>query len=248
MGPGHQAIPALESPANYTANVFTAAAVAAAAEDRVPPFEPKGFPSTLEVAKWLPGREVDFHQPMDVGAVLGCLPLALAGFAFGPAVYVLGATHHPYAALFDPAIPLPVWGLLGLIVGGLFLGFVISALPRRVTLDWREQTITVGGRFSKSQIAFADVVAVEADCKRTYHSGKSSSSSGRGTDGPSYHTYRCDVRIHRRGTGTPAAASVVLVRTGEFREDPDTPYRRTLPLVTELAEALGVPRRVTDYR
>ncbi len=34
---------------------------------------------------------------------------------------------------------------------------------------------------------------------------------------------------------------------GNPREDPDTPYRRTLPLVTELAETLGVERRVTDY-
>src|SRR5258706_13016914 len=36
-------------------------------------------------------------------------------------------------------------------------------------------------------------------------------------------------------------------RRGNPRKDPDTPYRRTVPLVTELAETLGVERRVTDY-
>lgn len=39
----------------------------------------------------------------------------------------------------------------------------------------------------------------------------------------------------------------MLVKTNEFREDPDTPYRQALPLATELADALGVRRHVIDY-
>jgi hypothetical protein len=72
----------------------------------------------------------------------------------------------------------------------------------------------------------------------TFHRGGKNSSS--------YHSYRCEVHLHRRDPA-PANKPVVLVKTTEFREDPDTPYRRALPLATELAEALGIERRVTDY-
>jgi hypothetical protein len=236
MGIGHERIPALEGRANYAADVFSKAAATAAAEDRVPPFDPAAFPCDHKVAKWLPGREVVFRKPLGSSAI-GCLPFAIAGFLAGPALFILSTSRRPETALADRLIPSAFLGLFGLILGLLAMVAVVSALPRRATIDWARQTITIGGPFTRTEIPLADVHAVEARCVRTFHSGNKSAS---------YHTYRCEVQLHRRD---PAAANqpVVLVKTTEFREDPDTPYRRALPLVTELAEALGIERRVTDY-
>jgi len=237
MGPGHERIPRLEGAANYAADVFSKAAVTAAADERVPPFDPAGFPSDHTVAKWLPGRQVQLRKPLGFAAV-GCLPFAIAGLLLGPGLYVLSASRRPEVAAFERFVPSLGVGMFGLFVGLIALLAVAAALPRRLTIDWARQSISIGGLFSRTEIPLPDVAAIEAKCVRTHHSGGKNSSS--------YQSYRCEVVVHRRD---PASATkpVVLVQTREFREDPDTPYRRTIPLVTELAEALGVERRVTDY-
>jgi len=237
MGPGHERIPRLEGAANYAADVFSKAAVTAAADERVPPFDPAGFPSDHTVAKWLPGRQVQLRKPLGFAAV-GCLPFAIAGLLLGPGLYVLSASRRPEVAAFERFVPSLGVGMFGLFVGLIALLAVAAALPRRLTIDWARQSISIGGLFSRTEIPLPDVAAIEAKCVRTHHSGGKNSSS--------YQSYRCEVVVHRRD---PASAHkpVVLVQTREFREDPDTPYRRTIPLVTELAEALGVERRVTDY-
>jgi hypothetical protein len=141
-------------------------------------------------------------------------------------------------AAFERFVPSLGVGMFGLFVGLIALAAVAAALPRRLTIDWSRQTLSIGGPFTRTEIPLPDVAAIEAKCVRTHHSGGKNSSS--------YHSYRCEVVVHRRDS-TSAGKPIVLVQTREFREDPDTPYRRTLPLVTELAEALGVERRVTDY-
>jgi hypothetical protein len=238
MGPGHERIPPLEGRANYAADVFSAAAGAAAAEDRVPPFDPSQFPSEYQVAKWVPGREVRFRKPLGFAAI-GCLPFVIAGFLAGPALFLFSASRRPDAALADRLVPSAFLGVFGLIIGGLALVAVAAALPRRVTIDWALQTISIGGLFTGSAIPLGDVAAIEAKSVRTHHRGSKNRAS--------YDSFRCDVQVHLRGATASAGKPVVLVATNEFREDPDTPYRRTLPLVTELAEALSVERRVTDY-
>lgn len=237
MGPGHERIPPLEGRADYTANVFSAAATTAAVEERVPPFDPSGFPCDHKVAKWLPGREVIFRKPLG-GAAFGCLPFAIAGLLVGPGLFILSTSRRPDTALADRLIPSAGLGFFGLIFGLIALAAVASALPRRVTLDWARGTISIGGLFRRTEIPLQDVAAIEARCVHTHHQG--------GKNSASYHSYRCEVQVHRRDPAS-GGKPVVLVATREFREDPDTPYRRTLPLVTELAEALGVERRVTDY-
>jgi len=237
MGPGHERIPTLEGRANYAANVFSAAAGAAAAEERVPPFDPSQFPCDHKVVKWLPGREVAFRKPVG-GAAIGCLPFAVIGFLAGPALFFVSTSRRPETALADRLVPSAFLGLFGVIIGGVALAAVAAALPHRATIDWARQTISMGGLFTRTEIPLADVFAVEARCVHTFHRGGKNSSS--------YHSYRCEVQLHRRDPAF-AGQPLALVKTTEFREDPDTPYRCTLPLVTELAEALGVERRVTDY-
>jgi hypothetical protein len=237
MGPGHDRIPPLEGRANYAANVFSAAAGAAAAEERVPPFEPSQFPCDHKVATWLPGREVRFQKPLGIAAI-GCLPFVIAGLLTGPALFLFSTSRRPETALADRLVPSAFFGLFGLIVGAVALAVVAAALPRRAVIDWSRQTIAVGGLLTRTEIPLADVFAIEARCVHTFHRG--------GKNSASYHSYRCEVQFHRRDPAL-AGQPLTLVKTTEFREDPDTPYRRTLPLVTELAEALGVERRVTDY-
>jgi hypothetical protein len=237
MGPGQERLPVLDGPANYAKNVFSAAAGKAATEDRVPPFEPADFPSDHKVAHWRPGREVGFRKPFGASA-LGCLPFALAGFLIGPGLFILSTSRRPDSALADRLIPSAVIGLIGLIIGAAATATIVMALPRRVTIDWGTRTITVGSPFRRTEIPMDDVAAVECRCVHTLHRGGKNSSS--------YHSYRCEVRLHRRHPA-PDGKPVELLATTSFREDPDRPYRRTLPLVTELAEALGVERRVTDY-
>jgi len=52
--------------------------------------------------------------------------------------------------------------------------------------------------------------------------------------------------VHWRGADGQLTA-LTLVETHSHTE-PDPPYLQALPLATALAQALGVERRVTDYR
>jgi hypothetical protein len=195
------------------------------------------FPSDHKVAKWLPGREVGFHRPFGAIAI-GCLPFAIAGFLIGPGLFILSASRRPDAALADRLIPSVVIGLIGLVIGAAAVGTIVMALPRWVLIDWNPRTITVGGFYRRTELALDDEISVQCRCVHTLHQGGKNSSS--------YHSYRCEVQLHTRHPA-PDGKPLELLGTMHFREDPDTPYRRTLPLVTELAEALGVERRVTDY-
>jgi hypothetical protein len=59
--------------------------------------------------------------------------------------------------------------------------------------------------------------------------------------------------LSRRGLPPPPGRIAAGLPRLPHREqgnfaNPDGPYHQTLPLVTELATALGVERRITDYK
>jgi hypothetical protein len=59
--------------------------------------------------------------------------------------------------------------------------------------------------------------------------------------------YHGEVHLHLRDGSGPDSSAFPIVSSGNFA-NPDGPYHQTLPLVTELATALGVERRITDYK
>jgi len=134
--------------------------------------------------------------------------------------------------------------VIGAMIGIPSLVGLFKAKSRTVRLDWAERTISIRDGSRTRVIPMADVAAVELDCHHQMEGGRG---SGVGTHSGSVvtHYYNCEVRRHwRDASAAPAAAT--LVETGVSSEA-DGPYRRTLPLVTELARSLGVERRVTDY-
>jgi hypothetical protein len=178
-GPGLEPLIVPEACANYARNRVSAAATAAAATERLPPFDPAKFSHDRCVPVWAPGREVRFE---------------------------MGS----------------------------------SLLPRNATFDWATRTITLRHLMSETRIGFGEVEAVEARVVQVAHRQKS---SGRESVTMIYHG---EVYLHLRDGSRPDSAAFPIVSSGSFA-NPDGPYHQTLPLVTELASALGVERRITDY-
>jgi hypothetical protein len=236
-GPGLTRIPGFEGRADYSRDQVASAAVAAAQQERMPPFDPAQFACDHKVTEWSPQREVRFEKPFGWGA-LGCLPFVVTGFLAGPAVFVLTG-RHPQNDLSGRIVASLFLGFFGLVIGGVALLVVYGALPRRVVLDWSARTIRISGLFRQAELAFGDLGGLVLKCVRTYHSGGKNSSS--------YNSYRCEISAQLRDPSSTTQEPVLLVKTNECREDPDTPYRQTLPLVTELAAALSLRRHVIDY-
>jgi hypothetical protein len=232
---GTDTVPHIEGPADYAGDRVLPQAARAATQEKVAAFAAADFQGPARVAVWEPRREVRFAKPLGLAA-LGCLPF-VGLVLVGPAAFVFLRTEPPELA---PRIMISVlFGIFGLIIGLIAVAAVVAALPRRVTLDWGAQTLEVSGLLHRTTRPLSDIGELELKCVRTYHRG--------GRNSRAYHSYRCDVIGHLRNVPEGQRATEVLVASEEFREDADSPYRMTLPLVAELAEALGVKRRVTDY-
>ena len=186
-GPGLEPLTVPEARANYARNQVSAAATAAAATERLPPFDSATFSHDRCVPVWAPGREVRFE--------MGSPP-------FG----------------------------------------------RTATFDWVTRTITLCHDMSETRIGFGEVEAVEARVVRVTHrsSDRHRDSNRIGQDSVTL-IYHGEVHLHLRDGARPDASVVSIVRSGDFA-NPDGPYHQTLPLVTELSTALGVERRITDYK
>lgn len=229
---GSTPVPLLSGRADYAHDQVAPQAARAANEERVAAFVPSAFRGDLAVATWEPRRRVVFRR--GVGAAVGCLPFTLLVLT-GPAFYLLSS--------LGPAERLPVsilLGMFGLFLGALAAAAVAASLPRSVVLDWEDGSLERRGVFKRRRFALADVRELELKCVRQHHSSKNSS----------YYSHRCALVVHLGpDPEQPARGPRVetLVETARFREDPETPYRMALPPATELAAALGVPRRVTDF-
>jgi hypothetical protein len=224
------AVPLPERRASYDADHVAEAAREAVAQEKLPPFDAAAFPSEFRVTSWEPGVLVRFEKPARLAA-LGCLPFSLLMLA-GPAAFILIMRHaDPATRLGAAAFAL----VLGLVLGGGALAVGIDGLPRRVTIDWAAGRIGIWRLGKRTEIPTYDATAVELVCLRH-----------RPSKGPT--TYRCEVKVWRRDRDHDnEERATTLAETRSFAGDADTPYGHALPLATELAAALRVPRRITDY-
>lgn len=231
--PGFTRASFVGSPADYAHDQAAPAALAATAVEEIPPFEPTRFSGAHQVTEWSPGREVRFDKP--IGATIGCLPIAAAGLLAGPIALVLpGAGPNP---LLDKLFMCVFFFLLGVPIGLMAAVAARDGLPHRVAISWPSGTVSLGGWFRRQVLAFSDIVGLELRSVHTRHTGRHQPWDG----------YRCELYARRREGGSGTEEPTLLVQTKEFEGDADAPYRQALPLVTELANALGVPRHLVDH-
>jgi len=235
VAPVPEVLPAVD----ITRDEAAPAAKAVVAQEVVEAFRPADFDGDHDVTVWNLGVAVVFHSPWD-----GVLPLlGLSFFLLGPAFYLWGR-DAPSGHESDVMGLAVLAKVIGAMIGIPSLVGLFKAKSRTVRLDWAERTISIRDGSRTQVIPMADVAAVELDCHHQMEGGRG---TGVGTHSGSVttHNYNCEVRLHwRDASGAPAAAT--LVETGAS-EEADGPYRRALPLATELARSLGVERRVTDY-
>ena len=126
-------------------------------------------------------------------------------------------------------------GVAGLFFGGLSLLVVQTSAAHTVVFDWTERRLRERRLFSQSSYDFSELRAIELKCVRT---------TGKG-GGSCY----CNliVQLAAPDTDPKPPQAIEILWTKFYPQDPDTPYRMALPLASELAKALGVPRVVTDY-
>lgn len=227
-GPERQPLPVPEGPADLERGVVSAAAERTiAGQCLTGPVDAAAFPSDVRITRWAPGEEVRFDKPLQ-GMAFGCLPVALACFAAGPAAAYL---------IHDPMLTV-IMTVVGLLFGALAVVGITMGLPRHTRIAWRAQDVSVGGALRKQRIRLDRVAGLEILCTRRFQDGRQHQL---------YHDYRCSVRADVRGERSLETSPVELVSTKAFKSDPETPYDAVLPIAMELAEALGVPWRVTDY-
>ena len=202
-------------------------------------FRPADFGGDHEVTVWNPGVAVVFHSPWD-----GVFPLlGLSFFLLGPAAYLLGR-NAPSGHESDMMGLAVLAEVIGAMIGIPSLVGLFKAKSRTVRLDWAERTISIRDGSRTQVIPMADVAAVSSTATIRWRAAAAAVWAPIPAAWPPT-SYNCEVRLHwRDASAAPAAAT--LVETG-VSDEADGPYRRALPLATELARSLGVERRVTDY-
>lgn len=233
-GPGLESLPgagAGESGAHR--NPPFVAAKGAVAEHGAP-FDPTQFPSDHKITRWTPGQEVRLQKPVG-GATLGCLPVGLAALSIGPATFFsMRQRSASDALLFGVAV-----GFFGLLLAALPLWIAYTELPRLVVIDWTTRTILIRRGFERTLIDFSEITALELQRDHGEHLRNNSPETAR-----AWH--HSSLQVHVRDKDGQKRKPVELVRGRDYENDAETPYRQALPLVTELAAAMGVPKRVAD--
>jgi len=233
---GFREVPPGLGRADYARDLVAAPARAIADTETVPPFEPKGFRGDHRIAAWTPGSEVRFRKPLSLIAI-GCLPFTLLVFA-GPMAFfsirmVGGNDGGDTGSRLLVSLLL---GLFGLLFGVIAMVAVASSLPRTALVDWTTRQVELRTLTKRRQFGFEAIQSVEMKALHHLSTGKSPR-----------HYYWCEVGLHVRSDTTGDLVYEALVETERLNDDPDGPPRVALPLATDLAKALRVPRRVTDY-
>jgi hypothetical protein len=231
---GAEALPVPRTSVDYPGGRVAPAAVDAAARQRISRFDPASFPSDFRATRWSPGEEVRFDRPLQ-GSAYGCLPVALAGLLLGPGVWLM------FRDVAHTVVPMLIGAtLVGLAVAAVAFVFVAGSLPRQTRISWPDGTLTVGGALRRRRLPLARVAALELQCVRRITGHES-------TRSPT-NEYYCRLSARLRDEAVTTAATCELVTTSAFRRAPEPPYDASLPLARELAEALGVPWTLTDYK
>ena len=227
---GDQPMPVLPR-ADYTRDTVAPEARAGAAQEKLPAFDPHGFLSDYRVREWKPGERVVFHKPFSWG-VLGCLPFV--AIPVSALVALLAGVGYVQGNRLVLELFLGVFAAVAVFI---FAAIVAASLPRRATLDWTTRRITIG---REPGIPMSSVTALELRGVKVFHQGSKGNAS--------YWMYRCELELHHTGAARGEPTTTRLVETSSSQDDGTPPWRSALPLVTDLARALGVERRVTDYR
>ncbi len=225
---GQEAVPPVERPSNYAMDEVSVHVELP--QEVIPSFDPKGYKSSFQVQAWEPGREIRLFKPFQAAAV-GCISAVLVPFA-GYGAYAMFTSR-----ITGSGDPLGNF-LVGLLWTGiplvLLAAVVWHSLPVLSVIDWASRTVVVARTRRTRSMPFDELTGVESRGVRTYHSG--------GKNQSSYNSYRVQTWIHAHG------GAELLAETDDMREDPTTPYRCGMPLGVDLAGAMGLDHRYTDYK
>jgi hypothetical protein len=219
--------------ADYAAGRIEPAARALATQEVVDPFDPGAFRSDHRVATWRPGQVVRFERPFRFAA-LGCAP-GLLGVLAGPLMFLqmLRFPQNRAQGIGSLLLGAAIFELFGVVIAAVAAAAVLQALSRSVSFDWSERLLRIRGPLRSRAFHFSELAPLELRCLRFTRS-----------KGPT--TYRCDIVAHLVPVAGKAR-ELSLVSTLTVGSSITIPYRSALPLVVELAEALGLPHRVTGF-
>lgn len=202
---------------------------------------PPALSADHRIAVWAPGTEVRFEKPLSV-AFFVRLPMALAVFA-GPAMWV--AMGHRQLAEPDPTGQVAVSVVVGLV--GLWLGLgnlsaALLALPERITFDWASGLLRVSGIRRSLETPLSAITAIEVRGVTVLVAERGENTMG------GYTRYGCQLWAHYVASPmTPTTQALEILQTEFETEGPAAPMRQASRVASELAAALGVEHRVTDY-
>jgi hypothetical protein len=220
--------------ADYAKGAVAPEARLAVVEEKAVAFTPPAEFGRYRLDEWNPGTRVVFHQPTDVMLIVLMLPLASL-ILLGPAAYIAtrqGFIHaDPGSELVMSIIP----SVIGIFVGGLAFKGLWSARSETVVIDWSSGSVTPGDGLRPAEIPLSEVIGLDLVCVRSGDGGSSNVKN---------YSYCCVLKLRTREAGEEGVRSLV---ESDDADDPDVPYRASLPLATALAKALGVKRRVRDY-
>jgi hypothetical protein len=196
------------------------------ARKSLPPFEPAALGGDLDLVEWRLGDRVVFRRRLALSTVLAApLSLLMVG---GPALGLLMASRDRPL----DAVTLAIVSMMGLAFGGAFLYYFFQRLPRRVVFDWQEGTLAVEAPLGSWSLPFSDI-----DRLQLRLGSQSTSSEGGGST-----SWFCELQV------VPHGSAPRLLLTTNLADDPEIPLRQALPLVNDLAAALGVRKRVEGLR